>query len=52
MYRAEVIDQLSGHLDEKFFLEDLLGRRIDLVTETALRAELRDAVLAEAIPVA
>jgi predicted nucleotidyltransferase len=36
----------------KFFLEDLFGRNIDLVTETALRADLRDAVLGEAIPVA
>jgi predicted nucleotidyltransferase len=36
----------------KFFLEDLLGCPIDLVTETALRAELRDAVLNEAIHVA
>jgi len=36
----------------KFFLEDTLGRRIDLVTERALRAELRKAVLGEAILVA
>ena len=36
----------------KFFLEDLLGCPIDLVTETALRPELRNAVLGEAILVA
>ena len=32
-------------------LEDLLGRRVDVVTERALRAELRQQVLAEAVRV-
>ncbi|HEX5010004.1 MAG TPA: nucleotidyltransferase family protein [Planctomycetota bacterium] len=33
----------------KFFLEDLLGSPVDLVSEKALRPELRGAVLGEAI---
>jgi uncharacterized protein len=36
----------------KFFLEDMLGVQVDLVSERALRAELRGAVLGEAILVA
>jgi predicted nucleotidyltransferase len=33
----------------QFYLEDLLGRRVDLVTERALRAELRPYIEREAI---
>lgn len=36
----------------KMFLEDLLGSRIDLVTDGALRPELRPAIEQEAIRVA
>ena len=36
----------------KFFLEDRLGRRIDLVTDAAIRSELRPAIEREAIRVA
>ena len=32
-------------------LEDLLGRRVDVVTERGLVAELRERVLREAVPV-
>jgi len=35
----------------QFFLEDLLGRNVDLVTEKALRAELRPYIEKEAIDV-
>lgn len=35
----------------QFFLEDLLGRRIDLVTDKALRSELRPYVEREAVHV-
>lgn len=35
----------------QFYLEDLLGRPVDLVTENALRAELRPFVEREAIQV-
>jgi uncharacterized protein len=33
----------------QFFLEDLLGRRVDLVTDKALRAELRPFIEKEAV---
>jgi predicted nucleotidyltransferase len=32
-----------------FYLEELLGRRIDLVTPDALKSQLRERILAEAI---
>ena len=32
-------------------LEELLGRRVEVVTDRALNAELRDRVLQEAVPV-
>jgi predicted nucleotidyltransferase len=35
----------------QFYLEDLLGRRVDLVTEKALRERLRPFVERDAIPV-
>lgn len=35
----------------QFFLEDLLGRRVDLVTAKALRAELRPYIEREAVHV-
>jgi predicted nucleotidyltransferase len=42
-----------GHtMGLKLFLEDLLGHRVDLVTERALRHELRERVEREAIHVA
>ena len=36
----------------KFFLEDLFGRKVDLVIEETLRKELRPRVMKEAIRVA
>ncbi len=36
----------------KFHLEDLLGSKVDLVTRAALRPELRERILAEAVSVA
>lgn len=35
----------------QFYLEDLLGRKVDLVTEKALRSELRPFIEREAIGV-
>ena len=35
----------------QFYIEDLLGRRVDLVTDKALRAELRPCVEREAVNV-
>jgi len=40
-----------GYMDLKFLLEDLPGRRVDLVTRKALKAALRDRVEKEAIHV-
>lgn len=41
-----------GYMDLKFFLEDLLGRSVDLVTDKALRDEIRPYVEKELIRVA
>ncbi|HLG59737.1 MAG TPA: nucleotidyltransferase family protein [Vicinamibacterales bacterium] len=42
----------DGYMDLKFFLEELIGRQVDLVTRSGLRAELRARVEREAIHVA
>ena len=42
----------DGYFDLKFFLEDLIGRRVDLVTRSGLRSEFRARVEREAIHVA
>lgn len=39
-------------MELKFFLEDILGVRVDLVTDKALRPQLRPAIEREAIHVA
>lgn len=41
----------SRYFGVQFFLEDLLGRRVDLVTDKALRPELRPYVDREAVHV-
>ncbi len=41
----------SRYFGVQFFLEDLLGRRVDLVTDKALRPELRPYVEREAVHV-
>lgn len=41
----------SRYFGVQFFLEDLLGRRVDLVTDKALRPELRTYVEREAVHV-
>ena len=43
---------LDCYMNLKFFLEDLFGRKIDLVTHAALRPELRDRITREAVRVA
>lgn len=40
------------YFDLKFWLEDLLGRPVDLVTEKALRPEMAEEVNSEALHVA
>lgn len=42
----------DGYMNLKFYLEDLLGRPIDLVTINALRPQLRAQILKEAVTVA
>lgn len=42
----------DAFFDAKFFLEDLLGKRIDLVTENALRERVREQIQPELIRVA
>ena len=42
----------DGYMDLKLFLEDLLERRVDLVTEQALREEVRPSVERELLRVA
>jgi predicted nucleotidyltransferase len=42
----------DGFMDLKFYLEELLGRRVDLVTENALRPQMRRAIQEELIRVA
>lgn len=42
----------DGYMDLKFYLEDLLGRPVDLVTDKALRKELRPYIEKEMIRVA
>ena len=39
-------------LDVQFYLEKLLGRKVDLVTRDALRPSMRDQILSEAVNVA
>lgn len=54
---VDVLVRFNGRADSKryfgvqFYLEDLLGRPVDLVTEQALRPELRPYVEAEAVHV-
>ena len=53
----DVLVRFDGSADSKryfgvqFYLEDLLGRPVDLVTDKALRAELRPLIEAEAVHV-
>jgi len=41
----------NNYFGVQFYLEDLFGRRVDLVTDKALRSELRPYVESEAIDV-
>ncbi len=43
---------LFGFIDLKRYLESLVGRSVDLVTEKALKKQLRDEILKEAVRVA
>jgi predicted nucleotidyltransferase len=39
-------------MDLKFFLEDLIGRKVDLITATGIRAEIRNHIQKDLIRVA
>ena len=41
LVRVDGRADFDRYMDLKLFLEDLLGRRVDLVTEQALREEIR-----------
>ncbi len=51
LVRYDAITRSRQYFGVLHYLEDLFGRRIDLVMETALRSELRPYVEAEAIRV-
>ena len=38
----------NGYMDLKFFLEDLLGRPVDLVTKKSIRPRLKEQIESEA----
>ena len=42
----------DGYMDLKFYLEDLLGRRVDLVLADRIKPLLRERILSEAVDVA
>jgi predicted nucleotidyltransferase len=42
----------DGYMGLKFFLEDLLGRRVDVATPDSLKPRMRARVLREAVDVA
>ena len=42
-------ETFDNFMDLKYFLEDLFGRKIDLVTMDALRPQLKDDILQEVI---
>jgi uncharacterized protein len=42
----------DGYMETKFLIEDMLGRRVDLVTRQALRPGIRQRVESEAVHVA
>ena len=39
----------DNYMDLKFFLEDLFGRKVDLVLADAIKSRLRESILEEAV---
>lgn len=39
----------DNYMDLKFYLEDLFGREVDLVTEKALKPQLKDIIMKEVV---
>lgn len=52
LVRFDGCASFDRYMDLKLFLEDLLGRRVDLVTEQALREEIRAHVAQDLLRVA
>lgn len=52
LVRYRATPTLFQFLDLKQFIEGIVGRRVDLVTEPALKKQLREKILKEAILVA
>jgi predicted nucleotidyltransferase len=42
-------ETFDNYMDLKYFLEDLFGRKVDLVTFEALRPQLKDDILQEIV---
>jgi predicted nucleotidyltransferase len=51
LVKFEVSGTYDMYMDVKFFLEELLGRNVDLITEEALRPEVKHHVEKDLIPV-
>lgn len=47
----EGVATFDRYMDLKFFLEDLFGKPVDLVTKRSLKTQIADTVLSEAINV-
>lgn len=45
----EKYESFDNYMDLKYFLEDLFGRKVDLVTVDALRPQLKDDILREVV---
>ncbi len=45
----EKYETFDNYMDLKYFLEDLFGRKVDLVTVEALRPQLKDNILQEVV---
>jgi len=39
----------DNYMDLKFYLEDLFGREVDLVTEKALKPQLKDIIMKDVV---
>ena len=39
----------DNYMDLKFYLEDLFGREVDLVTERALKPQLKDSIMKDVV---
>ncbi|WP_035240297.1 nucleotidyltransferase family protein [Desulfobacter vibrioformis] len=52
LIRFKTTPGLFGFIDLKQYLEGIVGRPVDLVTENALKKQLRDDILRDAVHVA